>query len=553
MRKKRILFCGEATYLNTGYATYWREIITRLHATGKYEIAELGGYSKPDDKELSYHPWKIYPNMPDMNDAASVEEYNSNVPNQFGEWKFEEICLDFRPDIVCDIRDFWMMEFEERSPFRRFFHWFIMPTVDAAPQHPQWLSTYSSADAVLSYSEWGRDVLNRESGGKVDCLGIAPPAADKVYTPVANKEAHKLSLELDPDSIIIGTVMRNQRRKLFPDLFLAFRKFLDLYKKPNVYLYCHTTYPDVGWNIPELISKNGLSSRVLLTYACSGCGSTFPSFFHDALTECKHCHSFQAKLTNPREGVSTEVLSQIVNTFDLYVQYANSEGFGLPQVEAASCGIPVMSIDYSAMSSVVRKVDGTPLKLAAKYTELETGCFRAVPDNDYFVEKLNEFCSLPKAVRSNKGFQARKAFEKNYRWEDSVKKWEELFDAAEIRNEKETWDSPPNIHEPPKGYPDNLDTKNLVDWLIINVLGDTSKLNSYMAARLIRDLNYGVSTDGTGGVYYNDGSLLSLSPKNKRFVQEDAYREMLILANRKNYWEQIRSKPKWDFGGVTNK
>ena len=446
-----------------------------------------------------------------------------------------------------------MMEFEERSPFRRFFHWFIMPTVDAAPQHPQWLSTYSSADAVLSYSEWGRDVLNRESGGKVNCLGIAPPAADKVYTPVPNKEAHKLSLGLNPDSIIVGTVMRNQRRKLFPDLFLAFRKFLDLYKRSNVYLYCHTTYPDVGWNIPELISKNGLSGRVLLTYACSGCGSTFPSFFHDALTECKHCHRFQAKLTNPREGVSTEVLSQIVNTFDLYVQYANSEGFGLPQVEAASCGIPVMSIDYSAMSSVVRKLGGVPLKPAAKYIELETGCFRAVPDNDYFVEKLNEFCSLPKAVRSNKGFQSRKAFQKNYQWEESAKRWEELFDAAEIRNEKETWDSPANIHEPPKGYPENLDTKNLVDWLIINVLGDTSKLNSYMAARLIRDLNYGVSTDGTGGVYYNDGSLLSTSPKNKRFVEQDAYKEMLILANKKNYWEQVRSKPKWNFGGVSGK
>ena len=42
-----------------------------------------------------------------------------------------------------------------------------------------------------------------------------------------------------------------------------------------------------------------------------------------------------------------------MNTFDLYVQYANSEGFGLPQVEAAGCGIPVASVDYSAMSSVV--------------------------------------------------------------------------------------------------------------------------------------------------------------------------------------------------------
>ena len=31
---------------------------------------------------------------------------------------------------------------------------------------------------------------------------------------------------LDPDCKIIGTVMRNQRRKLYPDLFEAFKKFL---------------------------------------------------------------------------------------------------------------------------------------------------------------------------------------------------------------------------------------------------------------------------------------------------------------------------------------
>jgi glycosyltransferase involved in cell wall biosynthesis len=553
MRKKRILFCGEATYLNTGYSTYWNEIITRLYKTGKYEIAELGGYGKPDDKEIALSPWKIYPNMPDINDHDAVNDYNSNVTNQFGEWRFEEVCLDFRPDIVCDIRDFWMMEFEERSPFRRFFHWFIMPTVDAAPQHPQWLSTFSSADAVLSYSDWGRNILNDESGGKVNCLDIAPPAAQAAYTPVANKDAHKSSLGLKEDSIIIGTVMRNQRRKLFPDLFSAFGKFLEKSKKTNVYLYCHTTYPDVGWNIPELILKNGLSTRVLLTYICSNCGSAFPSFLHDALTECKHCHRYHAKLTNPREGVSTEVLAQIMNSFDLYVQYANSEGFGLPQVEAAACGVPVMSIDYSAMSSVIRKIDGTPLRPITKYRELETGCMRAVPDNDFFVDKLIEFCAQPKAVRSNMGFQARKAFEKNYNWDTSAKKWEELFDAAELRSEKETWDSPPNIHEPSREYPDGLDTKTFVDWLIINVLGDTTKLNSYMSSRLVRDLNYGVSTEGHGGTYYNDGSLLSTSPKNKRFVEEDAYKEMLILAERKNYWEKIRSKPHWSFDKVVSR
>ena len=44
MRKKRILFCSEATFLNTGYATYTREILKYLHGTGKYEIAEMASY-----------------------------------------------------------------------------------------------------------------------------------------------------------------------------------------------------------------------------------------------------------------------------------------------------------------------------------------------------------------------------------------------------------------------------------------------------------------------------------------------------------------------------
>ena len=80
-----------------------------------------------------------------------------------------------------------------------------------------------------------------------------------------------------------------------------------------------------------------------------------------------------------------------MNCFDVYVQYANSEGFGLPQVEAAACGVPVMGTDYSAMESVLRKLGGTPIRPAALYKELETGCYRAVPNNELAAEKFHEF------------------------------------------------------------------------------------------------------------------------------------------------------------------
>ena len=121
-RKKRILLCCEATYLNTGYATYGREIMKRLYQSKKYELAELGCYGNVDDPRSNTIPWKFYPNAPDENNPTEVQEYYSKPTNQFGEWRFEQVLLDFKPDIVFDIRDFWMVDFQERSPFREYFN-----------------------------------------------------------------------------------------------------------------------------------------------------------------------------------------------------------------------------------------------------------------------------------------------------------------------------------------------------------------------------------------------------------------------------------------------
>ena len=97
---------------------------------------------------------------------------------------------------------------------------------------------------------------------------------------------------------IVGTVMRNQRRKLYPNLMKSFRELID--QNPsmsdNTFLYMHTSYPDVGWNLPYFIKKYDLSSKVLVTYKCLECKSFFPSFYQDSKTCCPKCGSFSAIL-----------------------------------------------------------------------------------------------------------------------------------------------------------------------------------------------------------------------------------------------------------------
>ena len=551
MRKKRILFCSEATFLNTGYATYTREILNYLNSTGKYELAEMASYGERNDPRSQDIPWRYYGVMPNQNcePLASKEEldsYNSTPQNQFGAFIFEQVCLDFLPDIVCDIRDFWMLEFQENSPYRPYFKWAIMPTVDARPQSRTWINTYKTADACLTYSDWAGGVLKDQSGGKINYLGSSPPSAHAAYKPVEDKDKHKESFGIDPEYKIVGTVMRNQRRKLYPDLFEAFRKFLDQSEDKKYYLYCHTSYPDLGWDIPELLQEYGLASNVLFTYMCRQTQKPFPSLFRGAMCQSAFTGEYGAVLSNVKFGASYEQLSDIINIFDLYVQYANSEGFGLPQVEAAACAIPVMGTDYSAMESVLRKLGGITIKPSALYKELETGCLRAVPDNDLAAKEMIDFFKLPKEMRKQIGLDTRRAFEKHYQWDMSGKKWEDYFDSVEVEGEAGSWKSPLRINQPedkPEKFPEGWGPDQISRWLITNVLGEPERINTMFGARLARDLTYQTSTSFTGGMYFNESSAAFDGIKHRQpFSVNDAYNQMRNLANRRNHWEQERAK-----------
>jgi len=550
MRKKRILFCSEATFLNTGYATYAREILNYFLSTGKYELAELANYGQRNDPRAAGIPWKYYGVMPntDCEPKASPEEikaYEANGTNQFGEWIFEHVCIDFMPDIVCSISDFWMNDFIERSPFRPYYRWAHMPTVDAKPQARQWIATYSTADACFSYSDWAGEVLKDQSGGKIKYLGSTPPSAHAAYQPMTKQEKklNRVNNGIDADCKIIGTVMRNQRRKLYPDLFEAFRKFLDNTNIKNCYLYCHTSYPDLGWDIPELLQQYELASHVLFTYICPETKKPFPSNFKGSIAQSPYTGKWGSTLSNVKNGVSYEDLSKIINYFDLYVQYANSEGFGLPIVEAAACGIPVMATDYSAMESEVRKLGGSPIKPAGLYKELETGCMRAVPNNDLAAKMFAEFFETSEEDRELQGKQTRLNFEKYYQWHLSGKRWEDYFDSTEPLPVETTWGSPPRIHQP---HPKREDITgatfgDLARWLIINVYGDPSKLNTFFEARLTKDLMYRSTTGSTGGMYFNESSAAFTGNSGKQAFDFDiAYNQMVTMCDRRNQWEKAR-------------
>ena len=538
MRKIKVLACGEASFLSSGYSTYMRNLLIELSKYDDIEIAEFGTYGHINDSRHN-NKWKFFGNLP----ASKEEEakYESNIIYEYGAFRFEETLLKFKPDVVFDIRDHWHFVHENNSPFRKHFNWIIMPAVDAEPQNPDWIHTFLQADGVLTYCDWNNELLKKQGNGNIKCFGAAPSAAETCFQPL-NKDEIKKSVGLDRYQNIIGTVMRNQARKLYPDLFEAFSIFLNKTGRDDVWLLCHTTYPDGnGWDFPYYINKYNIGHRLLFTYQCLNCGAIEIKPFNDVFSPCANCGEIKSSMTNTSLGIGSQDLAYIYNCMDVYIQYANSEGFGMPQVEAACCGVPIMSVDYSAMSDIVRKVDGTPLRVKGFVNEIQTNCRRAIPDNEFLADKLSEFFNIPKTLRNLKSKNIEKLARNHFSWERTAEIWYNTIKTVSL-NKKEDWNSPPKIYPINNTPPDNCSKEKFVEWLILDVLKDESELNSYFHSKLLRDLEIGFVKIGHGGFYSNEFLPVFFEQNYQPFGINEAFQMVANMATQRNFWEEQRVK-----------
>jgi len=417
-----------------------------------------------------------------------------------------------------------------------------MPTVDAAPQNEEWIHQFCDADAILTYSNWAKSVIDKQSGGAAKTICSASPSASSDFVMIADKAKAKEEMGFPADCKIIGTVMRNQRRKLFPVLIEAFSKYLHLSKDTKTYLHIHSSYPDGGWDFAELLHKHGVSSRVFFTYTCGDakCGTTEISKFNEARKSCTKCQQFTSTQTNVSQGVDDRVLSKIYNMYDLYVQCANCEGFGLPQVEAAACGVPIACTNYSAMEDIIESLDAYPIEVASMYKELETGCMRAVPSVDSLVQIFDNFFSQSHVDINNKRIKTRQLFDKNYNWKNTAQVWMDTIDSLDHAD----WDTQAVI-KPLMDIPLDQQQSN-VQFLrkcVEAYLIDPNRIHSHVMRVFLRDLNSGTFKPPADGFWGNEFSPFTNRVLNQPFTREKVVEILKNKLQNSNAWEQARTNP----------
>ncbi len=535
-RKKRIALVNEASSLRSGFGKMGYEILSRLYATNKYEIFELGNYVKTSDPRNSQVPWLIEGSVPEDHDQIGQQIYNSSMTSQFGSNIFENFILRHQIDIVISWTDHWMLEFQARSPFRKYIKLLWMACIDSKPQQPQWIEDYKKADYLTVYSKFGKDVLEDESGGEIKINELIRPGVNhEIFKPL-DKKAIRNKFEIPINANIIGFIGRSQPRKLHAQLIEDFTKLLKFSIENNnetiannTYLYLHTSWPDVGWDFTKYIIKNGIGHRVLFTYSCQNCRAYYPSFISSELTPCKFCNQMSAHFPNTSNYVSEEALAEINNLFDLYVQYSICEGLGMPQIEAKACGVPSCGTDYSATAEQLTSQGGSfPIKVKHMFWESDytmTGQSRAYPDKDDFIKKVYSFLNLPQATKDKMGELARKDAVENYSFDRATKLMEEIIDKIEI-SETPLWvtketNFAPNKHD----VPQLRNNTELLDWGIENILGKPELKSSLWKHDLLKALNTGIYINRGGKEQMNGQRALSI---------------MHEIADKQNFWEQCR-------------
>lgn len=512
--------CAEAHTINSGFGRYTKEILSRLYKNPNYEIAEFASYLKEDaPKDV---PWKVYPNEP-KSVSKEIDLYKSNPLNQFGQWRFDKAVLHFRPDIVFDIRDYWMFGYQELCPLRPYYHWVVAPTIDSIPQKPEWLKTYENADVVLTHTDWAANYL-KSLDRPINVMGCVTDSVNPHdFRPISySKKYHKTKYGIPADSVVIGSVMRNQKRKLIPELFRALRTLLDKTQQPNIFLYLHTSYPEAqGWNIPELLQEFGVYNNVLFSYYVPSNKTFFASPFKGPrIVVTVGNENVSAIMPNVIHGVDDKQLSDVYNCFDIYVQYAICEGLGIPQLEAASCGIPLFAVNYSGMEEITNKVNGIKINHRL-WKELETGADRAAPDNDHLIEEIISWMNLSTQDKRNLSRNTRRLLVENYSWDKTAEVMMSVFDKLEPKN---IWDKPmtydQGLHVPPI-----KSNRDFVEFIINNVIKSPELLNTHYAQDIIRSLN----------------ESFEINNKMSDYSRKNAVQALEVFLNNKIFCEKIRS------------
>jgi glycosyltransferase involved in cell wall biosynthesis len=243
-----------------------------------------------------------------------------------------------KADLTITLHDAWVMKPQAWPAGTRSAiwapvdHWPLPAQVEVVLRNP---SIYP-----IAMSRFGEQMMSQRG---LQPLYVPHGIDTTVFNPQPeNKAAIRAELGIPEDAFLVGMVAANQgnpsvSRKGFPQALQAFSRFAHDHK--DAWMYMHTTSrPTRG--------DNGINLEILsVATGCPADRLRFPP--ENAL----------------QLGMTQDVVANIYAAFDVLLNPAMGEGFGIPIIEAQACGVPVIASDHSAMTELTHAgtlVSGDP-------------------------------------------------------------------------------------------------------------------------------------------------------------------------------------------------
>ena len=316
----KITWLSNSPHTNTGYGNQTRLFVPRLQKLG-HELAVLAFYGVEGGVirlgDIPIYPKGYHPYGQDVM-AAHTAHFN-NGPG----------------GLLISLMDAWVIQPELMLQGTRWAAWY---PVDHEPLPPLIRRKVAQAYARIVYSRFGERMM-AEAG--LSCFYVPHGVETSVFKPKPKRLAREAT-GFPQDLFVVGMVAANKgvpSRKAFQQQLEAFALFHK--RHPDSLLYLHTVRGNQGhneeMNLPELVDHLGLQNAVA------------------------YADSYAYLL-----GYPDAQMVNLYNSFDVLSSVSMGEGFGIPILEAQSCGTPVIVGDWTAMSELnfsgwaVDKADSAP-------------------------------------------------------------------------------------------------------------------------------------------------------------------------------------------------
>ena len=302
----KIMWMSNGMNATTGYGVQSRLFVPRIKKLG-YDLAFFAFYGA-EGSIMNFNGVQVYP--------KAVHPYGQDIVRAH--------CQHYGADYLLTLMDTWVIQPTNIQPVP----WVAYYPVDHDPMPPKVKEALLQANQRIAMSKFGLEQAHKHG---MDSYYV-PHAVDTSAYKMIDKAEAREKMKFPKDAYIVGTVAMNKgmpSRKNFHQMLEAFRNFKRRHTDAIYLLHSQMGIGADGLggvNLPELCSLLGLQVGKDV-------------FF---------CDQYMQVL-----GFNDEYMSLMYSSLDVHMLVSAGEGFGVPIIEAQSCGCPVIVGGWTAMPELV--------------------------------------------------------------------------------------------------------------------------------------------------------------------------------------------------------